>query len=277
MVRSGGGVWMVFTRCSSIHLFHTETLEPLQEVNISTRNTHLSPGPVHVSSLLVCQGLLWVGTSRGVILTFPVPTLEGIPKITGKGTMSLNAHCGPVDFLVSPSCSLASNLFRRDSVWTGSEEAGNGEGGGEEGEGGDEEGQRVERSSCPGDPDAPPLKEERPRVVLQYRLFSTCQLPGKPLTALPDHGGPRTPQEALEHSPEDGSIYEVSEDPDVWVRGRPVEWGREGEGRRSRVISTAIFSGGRGYRRLGQVNAADGSDSSENTLLVWQLPLSLSQ
>ncbi|XP_068995378.1 rho guanine nucleotide exchange factor 10-like protein isoform X2 [Embiotoca jacksoni] len=274
MVRSGGGVWMVFARCSSIHLFHTETLEPLQEVNISTRNTHLSPGPVHVSSLLVCQGLLWVGTSRGVILTFPVPTLEGIPKITGKGTMSLNAHCGPVDFLVSPSCSLASDLFRRDSVWTGSEEAGNGEGGGEEGEGGDEEGQR---SSCPGDPDAPPLKEERPRVVLQYRLFSTCQLPGKPLTALPDHGGPRTPQEALEHSPEDGSIYEVSEDPDVWVRGRPVEWGREGEGRRSRVISTAIFSGGRGYRRLGQVNPADGSDSSENTLLVWQLPLSLSQ
>nr|XP_020440941.1 rho guanine nucleotide exchange factor 10-like protein isoform X2 [Monopterus albus] len=82
MVRSGGGVWMAFTRGSSIQLFHTETLEPLQEVNISTRTTYLTPGQVTVSSLLICQGLLWVGTSQGIILTFPVPTLEGIPKIT---------------------------------------------------------------------------------------------------------------------------------------------------------------------------------------------------
>lgn len=41
-------------------------------------------GQVSVSSLLICQGLLWVGTSQGIILTFPVPTLEGIPKITGQ-------------------------------------------------------------------------------------------------------------------------------------------------------------------------------------------------
>lgn len=37
-----------------------------------------------MSSLLICQGLLWVGTNQGIILTFPVPTLEGIPKITGQ-------------------------------------------------------------------------------------------------------------------------------------------------------------------------------------------------
>ncbi|KAM7412370.1 hypothetical protein PAMA_022041 [Pampus argenteus] len=84
MVRSGGGVWMAFSQGSSIHLFHTETLELLQEVNISTRTAHLTPGQVCVSSLLICQGLLWVGTSQGIILTFPVPTLEGIPKITGQ-------------------------------------------------------------------------------------------------------------------------------------------------------------------------------------------------
>ncbi|KAM9751034.1 rho guanine nucleotide exchange factor 10-like protein isoform 1-T1 [Menidia menidia] len=48
MVHSGGGVWMAFTQGSSISLFHTETLEPLQEVNISTRSAHLSPGkPEH--------------------------------------------------------------------------------------------------------------------------------------------------------------------------------------------------------------------------------------
>lgn len=44
MVHSGGGVWMAFTKGSSIHLFHTETLQQLQEVNISTRTNYLSPG-----------------------------------------------------------------------------------------------------------------------------------------------------------------------------------------------------------------------------------------
>uniref|UniRef100_A0A3B4ZJ80 Rho guanine nucleotide exchange factor 10-like protein n=1 Tax=Stegastes partitus TaxID=144197 RepID=A0A3B4ZJ80_9TELE len=248
MVRSGGGVWMAFTRGSSIHLFHTETLEALQEVNISTRTAHLSPGQVCVSSLLICQGLLWVGTSQGVILTFPVPTLEGIPKITGKGMTSLNAHCGPVDFLVSASSTLASDLLRRNSILNGREEA-------------------------------PPSVEEKPRgLLLQYRLHSTCKLPGKLLTAQPELAHLKAPNESLEHSLEDGSIYEVSEDPDVWVRGRPVDRGKEGEARRSKVTSTAIFSGGRGYRRIGQPASTDTcSDATGNTLLVWQLPLTLSQ
>lgn len=38
---------------------------------------------MQVTSLLICQGLLWVGTAQGVIITLPVPRLEGIPKITG--------------------------------------------------------------------------------------------------------------------------------------------------------------------------------------------------
>ncbi|XP_041654440.1 rho guanine nucleotide exchange factor 10-like protein isoform X1 [Cheilinus undulatus] len=280
MVHSGGGVWMAFSRGSSIHLFHTETLEPLQEVNISTRTAHLTPGQVYISSLLICQGLLWVGTSQGVILTFPVPTLEGIPKITGKGTTSLNAHCGPVDFLVSTSSTLASDLLRRDSMLNGSEDSAPGDGRGSKNEvGGDEGGQRVEQSSSQQDSESPPPGEEKPkRLLLQYRLYSTCQLPGKLLTAQPEQGNPRASQDSLEHSPEDGSIYEVSEDPDVWVRGRPVEWGKEGEAKRSKVTSTAIFSGGRGHRRIGQMASPETcADTAENTLLVWQLPLTLSQ
>uniref|UniRef100_A0A4W6CSU2 Rho guanine nucleotide exchange factor 10 like n=1 Tax=Lates calcarifer TaxID=8187 RepID=A0A4W6CSU2_LATCA len=258
---------------SSIHLFHTETLEPLQEVNISTRTTHLTPGQVCVSSLLICQGLLWVGTSQGIILAFPVPTLEGIPKITGKGMTSLNAHCGPVDFLVPASSTLASDLLRRDSILNTSEEGVNGEGGAGRG------GQRLEQSSYSQHSGGSPQREQTPkRLLLQYRLHSTCQLPGKLLTAQPEQGNLRAPPDSLEHSPEDGSIYEVSEDPDVWVRGRPVEWGKDGEARRSKVTSTAIFSGGRGYRRIGQIASADTcSDSTENTLLVWQIPLTLSQ
>lgn len=37
-----------------------------------------------ITSLLICQGLLWVGTDQGVIVLLPVPRLEGIPKITGE-------------------------------------------------------------------------------------------------------------------------------------------------------------------------------------------------
>uniref|UniRef100_A0A7N6BXU9 DH domain-containing protein n=1 Tax=Anabas testudineus TaxID=64144 RepID=A0A7N6BXU9_ANATE len=277
MVRSGGGVWMAFNQGSSIHLFHTETLEQLQEINISTRTTHLTPGEVCVTSLLICHGLLWVGTSQGIILTFPVPTLEGIPKITGKGMTSLNAYCGPVDFLVATCSTLASDLLRRDSIFNGSEDGANGEVGGKGGMEGDEGGQTLEQSSFPQDSEVPRLREEKPkRLLLQYHLRSTCQLPGKPLTAQPE-GSSRVSLDTLEHSPEDGSIYEVSEDPDVWVRGRPVDWGKEGDVRRNKVTSTAIFSGGRGYRRIGRTAADACSDGGENTLMVWQLPLTLSQ
>lgn len=43
MVLAGGGVWMAFSEGSCIRLFHTETLEHLQEINISTRTSFLSP------------------------------------------------------------------------------------------------------------------------------------------------------------------------------------------------------------------------------------------
>ncbi|XP_030619756.1 rho guanine nucleotide exchange factor 10-like protein isoform X8 [Delphinapterus leucas] len=86
MVKAGSGVWMAFSSGSSIRLFHTETLEHLQEINIATRTTFLLPGQKHlcVTGLLICQALLWVGTDQGVIVLLPVPRLEGIPKITGE-------------------------------------------------------------------------------------------------------------------------------------------------------------------------------------------------
>ncbi|KAM4610770.1 rho guanine nucleotide exchange factor 10-like protein isoform 2-T4 [Polymixia lowei] len=293
MVRSGGGVWMAFSQGSSIHLFHTETLEHLQEINISTRSVHLTPGQntVRVTSLLICQGLLWVGTAQGIILTFPVPTLEGIPKITGKGMTSLNAHCGPVDFLVPTFSTLSPDMLKRDSLCNGSDQGSEGEdeeratrkddapGDMNGGVGGGETARRSDTSqdSAPYTSEGSLSGEEKSKgVLLQYRLRSTLQLPGKRLTAKPDQelavGSPDSP----EHSPEDGSIYELSEDPDVWVRGRPTGWDKEGQGRRNKVTSAAIFSGGRGYRRIGErPSVANCMDSSESTLLVWQLPLTL--
>ncbi|XP_061578352.1 rho guanine nucleotide exchange factor 10-like protein [Cololabis saira] len=251
MVHSGGGVWMCFSQSSSIHLFHTETLEALQEVTVSPHSPHTGPVGVQVSSLLICQGLLWVGTSQGLILTFPVPSLEGIPKITGKGMTSLNAHCGPVDLLVSACSSLPSDFPRCDG-----EEA--------EDQGGEE--------ARPDQPEARPPRQDRARL-LRYRLSSTHELPGKVLTAKPEQDG--DPADSPEHRPEDGSIYELSEDPDVWVRGRDSAWGGKGrEARRGRLTSTAVFSAGSGCRRVDQ---PDGADATNNMLMVWQLALTVSR
>lgn len=44
---------------------------------------------VSVSSLLVCHGLLLVGTNLGVTVALSVPRLQGIPKVTGNTETSL--------------------------------------------------------------------------------------------------------------------------------------------------------------------------------------------
>ncbi|NXL68410.1 ARGAL protein, partial [Chordeiles acutipennis] len=44
MIKAGSGVWMAFSSGSSIRLFHTETLEHLQEINIATKTTFVLPG-----------------------------------------------------------------------------------------------------------------------------------------------------------------------------------------------------------------------------------------
>ncbi|KAJ8257576.1 hypothetical protein GJAV_G00187170 [Gymnothorax javanicus] len=268
MVRAGGGVWMAFSEGSSIRLFHTETLEHLQEINISTRSAFLDPGQkcIQVTSLLICQGLLWVGTAQGIIITLPVPKLEGIPKITGKGMTSLNAHSGPVDFLVATSSVLSPELLKRDSIVDGADSASGGE-------------DRMDSSSLESlqqqqQPNDSPRHERRSGgkgVLLQYRLRSTSQLPGKVLTARPDEASDCS-QESPEHSPEDGSIYELSDDPEVWVRGRSST--KEGA-RRDRVTSAAVVSGGRGFRRLGGATSGGVEETDESTLMVWQLPLTV--
>uniref|UniRef100_W5M5F5 Rho guanine nucleotide exchange factor 10 like n=1 Tax=Lepisosteus oculatus TaxID=7918 RepID=W5M5F5_LEPOC len=264
MARAGGGVWMAFSEGSFIRLFHTETLEHLQDINISTRSTFLSPGQksVRVTSLLICQGLLWVGTTQGIIITLPVPKLEGIPKITGKGMTSLNAHCGPVDFLVATSSTLSPELLKKDSMEDGQDAASGAE---------DKSDSSSQESLHQGHSSS--FREARGRgLLLRYRLRSTSQLPGKPLTAKAE-GASDSSLESLEHSLEDGSIYELTDDPEVWVRGRSAA--REG-GRKEKVTSAAVISGGRGFRRLGGVGtAAASSESSESTLMVWQLPLTV--
>lgn len=57
MTCAGGGVWMAFSEGSSIRLFHTETLELLQEINISSRSTLLNTGKDSI--LVVHLSYMW--------------------------------------------------------------------------------------------------------------------------------------------------------------------------------------------------------------------------
>lgn len=184
---------------------------------------------------------------------------------------SLNAHCGPVDFLVVTSSTLSPDMLKRDSVCETVDQANGGAGGGEGGEWRNELSQEsLSQPDC-SSPHGEPAKAKG--MLLQYRLRSTTQLPGKLLTAEPDQSPCDAPPETPEHSPEDGSIYELSEDPEVWVRGQPPA--REGRGK-DKVTSAAVFSGGRGFRRLGEETIAANGDPDEITLMVWQLPLTVS-
>lgn len=180
---------------------------------------------------------------------------------TGKGMVSLNAHCGPVDFLVATSSGLSPELLKRDSVGDGPDSAFGGE------DRSDTSSQESLQQSYQGEG-----RGKGRGVLLQYKLRSTSGLPGRPLTALGDEASDSS-LESLEHSVEDGSIYELSDDPEMWVRGRPCERDR---GRRDRVVSAAVISGGKGFRRLKEGAAAGtrtGGEGLENILMVWQLPL----
>ncbi|KAJ7425979.1 Rho guanine nucleotide exchange factor 10-like protein [Willisornis vidua] len=249
MVKAGSGVWMAFSLGSSIRLFHTETLEHLQEINIATRTTFVLPGQKHVrvTSLLICQGSLWVGTDQGIIVLLPVPRLEGIPKITGKGMVSLNGHSGPVEFLAVASSTLAPDVLKGDQ---------------EE----EEEGEEEKPPELEG---FPPREMRKKGILLQYRLRSTCHLPGQLLSVR--EAAPGTPgHQEEEEEEEDGSIYELAHEPDVWVRSRPCAR----DAPRKEICSVAIVSGGRGYRSFGS-DATRRGGGGDSALLIWQLPLML--
>ncbi|KAM4016582.1 rho guanine nucleotide exchange factor 10-like protein isoform 3-T6 [Anomaloglossus baeobatrachus] len=259
MIRAGGGVWMAFSEGSSIRLFHTETLELLQEINISTRTLLLPPGQKspRVTSLLICQGLLWVGTHLGILITLPVPKLEGIPKITGKGMVSLNGHSGPVQFLTVACSTMSPEALRTEQ---GSSEDVR-----------DSEGAPEARATSNGpvqDPPAASLPPSRLKgILLQYRLRGTSHLPGHHLSA---REGSRLDNTSLETTEEDGSIYEMTDDPDVWFRSRPCAR----DAHRKEITSVVIISGGPGYRNFNPAGAQCGGDT-DSSLLMWQLPLLL--
>ncbi|XP_070560922.1 rho guanine nucleotide exchange factor 10-like isoform X2 [Ptychodera flava] len=113
MVRAGVGVWVSMKNKATIRLFHTETQQYLQEINIAAPIGRMFQGlesrtksffharHVSVTSMLACQGSLWVGTSVGALLDLPIPQLEGVPLINGPARVAYHTHVGPVKFLVA--------------------------------------------------------------------------------------------------------------------------------------------------------------------------------
>ncbi|KAL0969272.1 hypothetical protein UPYG_G00224820 [Umbra pygmaea] len=202
MVVAGVGIWIAFSSGSALRLFHTETLEHLQDINIATPVHNILPGNqrVSVSSLLVCHGLLLVGTNLGVTVALSVPRLQGIPKVTGRGMVSFHAHHGPVKFLT-----MAAAVCNRPSCSSGTSQAG----------------ESQDRASPPPGSTPPALVCPQGRGVwlgeagctsmaLQDSLSSSC-------------GSLALSQGSLEHVPEDGAIYDLVNDPAHHQRGRRVQ------------------------------------------------------
>uniref|UniRef100_A0A8C7ZVM7 Rho guanine nucleotide exchange factor 10 n=1 Tax=Oryzias sinensis TaxID=183150 RepID=A0A8C7ZVM7_9TELE len=249
MVAAGVGIWIAFSSGSTLRLFHTETLEHLQDINIATPVHSLLPGNqrVLVSSLLVCHGLLLVGTNLGVTVALSVPRLQGIPKVTGRGMVSLHAHNGPVKFLVM-AAAVCNHL------------------------------PEVQSSSPPSLPqpsepqnvggDRPPPDSATPSSQGHGVWLGEA---GCTAMALQDSlsssscGSLAPSQGSLEHGPEDGALYDTIHDAAHHQRARRSS--------KVDVSSLLVVSGGLGHRRVTKKTKPSRHEDNTSTIMIWQIPL----
>uniref|UniRef100_A0A8C1N2C3 Rho guanine nucleotide exchange factor (GEF) 10 n=1 Tax=Cyprinus carpio TaxID=7962 RepID=A0A8C1N2C3_CYPCA len=245
MVVAGVGIWISFSTGSTLRLFHTETLDHLQDINIATAVNNILPGQqrVSVSSLLVCHGLLLVGTNLGVTVALSVPRLQGIPKVTGRGMVSFHAHQGPVKFLTMATA--VCNVSQATMATLTSNIPSQCQPGAHEVEGTqlDENCSGLGRSSTSSPSHAP---------VLQDSLSSSC-------------GSLALSQGSLEHGPEDGAIYDLLNEPAHFQKAKQTE--------RVNVSSLLVVSGGLGHRRINRKTKQSKHEEMVSTIMVWQIPL----
>ncbi|XP_057715226.1 rho guanine nucleotide exchange factor 10 isoform X2 [Corythoichthys intestinalis] len=247
MVVAGVGIWIAFSTGSTLRLFHTETLEHLQDINVATPVNNILPGNqrVSVSSLLVCHGMLLVGTNLGVTVALSVPRLQGIPKVTGRGMVSLHAHNGPVKFLTVATavCNRPSGLPSPTSSVSAQPV-----------EDGEDAVPRSDSTSTPPQGQGVWLGEAGcTTMALQDSLSSSSCA-----SLAQSHG-------SFEHGPEDGALYDVLHDPAHQQRGR-----RTGK---VDVSSLLVVSGGLGHRRVNKKTKQSRHEDNTSTILIWQIPL----
>ncbi|XP_030575228.1 rho guanine nucleotide exchange factor 10 isoform X2 [Archocentrus centrarchus] len=242
MVVAGVGIWIAFSSGSTLRLFHTETLEHLQDINIATPVHSILPGNqrVSVSSLLVCHGLLLVGTNLGVTVALSVPRLQGIPKVTGRGMVSLHAHNGPVKFLTAAAavCNRPSGLPLQPA-----------------------ESKDVESTQPPSD--SSPTPPQGCGVWLGEAGCTTMALQDSLSSS--SCGSLAPSQGSLEHGPEDGALYDVLHDPAHHQRGRRSS--------KVDVSSLLVVSGGLGHRRVNKKTKQSRHEDTTSTIMIWQIPL----
>uniref|UniRef100_A0A3Q0SCW4 Rho guanine nucleotide exchange factor 10 n=1 Tax=Amphilophus citrinellus TaxID=61819 RepID=A0A3Q0SCW4_AMPCI len=242
MVVAGVGIWIAFSSGSTLRLFHTETLEHLQDINIATPVHSILPGNqrVSVSSLLVCHGLLLVGTNLGVTVALSVPRLQGIPKVTGRGMVSLHAHNGPVKFLTAAAavCNRPSGLPLQPA-----------------------ESKDVESTQPPSD--SSPTPPQGRGVWLGEAGCTTMALQDSLSSS--SCGSLAPSQGSLEHGPEDGALYDVLHDPAHHQRGRRSS--------KVDVSSLLVVSGGLGHRRVNKKTKQSRHEDTTSTIMIWQIPL----
>ncbi|XP_070835989.1 rho guanine nucleotide exchange factor 10 isoform X2 [Chaetodon trifascialis] len=244
MVVAGVGIWIAFSSGSTLRLFHTETLEHLQDINIATPVHNTLPGNqrVSVSSLLVCHGLLLVGTNLGVTVALSVPRLQGIPKVTGRGMVSLHAHNGPVKFLTVAAavCNRPPGLPSSTPPTSEADDA--------------------ENVQPPSDSALTPPQGRGvwlgeagcTTMALQDSMSSSC-------------GSLAPSQGSLEHGPEDGALYDVLHDPAHQQKGRRAS--------KVDVSSLLVVSGGLGHRRVNKKAKQSRHEDTTSTIMIWQIPL----
>lgn len=103
LAHCGIGLWVSLVDSSIIKLFHTETFKHLQDINVASNVKRVlnEDVPITVTSILATRGLLWIGTSVGIIVTLTLPRLQGVPLVSGCLNVSLHRHLGPVTILLS--------------------------------------------------------------------------------------------------------------------------------------------------------------------------------
>ncbi|RWS11802.1 rho guanine nucleotide exchange factor 10-like protein [Dinothrombium tinctorium] len=105
LAHCGIGLWVSLIDSSIIKLYHTETFKHLQDLNVAPNVRRVlneaDDVPVFVTSMLATRGLLWIGTSVGIIVTLTLPRLQGVPLVSGCLNVALHRHLGPVNILLS--------------------------------------------------------------------------------------------------------------------------------------------------------------------------------
>lgn len=249
MVVAGVGIWIAFSSGSTLRLFHTETLEHLQDINIATTVNNILPGNqrVSVSSLLVCHGLLLVGTNLGVTVALSVPRLQGIPKVTGRGMVSLHAHNGPVKFLTMATA--VRNWSSSLSSSTASSSL-----------------QQIESADAESTQPVSDAASSPPQGRGVWLGEAGCTTMALQDSLSSSSCGSLAPsQGSLEHGPEDGALYDLLHDPAYYQRGR--------RSNKVEFSSLLVVSGGLGHRRVSKKTKQSRHEDNNSTIMIWQIPL----